>query len=137
MENFDNLTYLASGLYHRNDWNIPTTPEMPLDLTMFKEENKIVATVEPQSQVTISQLTKEEKNNRIRLQNNDASLRYRQRKTQFKDSIKIEIHRLESNQKRLKEKEERLTKLKDAMKIIYTEFAKCQLEIRLATECIQ
>lgn len=75
-------------------------------------------------------LTDEEKYNRIRIMNNVASRKCRQRrKTDIKHTA-VEIVELENKQKILKAKEAELTKQRDKVKALYCEFMKRQMAPR-------
>lgn len=75
-------------------------------------------------------LTDEEKYNRIRVMNNVASRKCRQRRKNDVKQTAVEIVELEAKQKILKEKEADLIKQRDKMKALYCEFVKRQMAPR-------
>jgi len=75
-------------------------------------------------------LTDEEKYNRIRIMNNVASRKCRQRRKNDVKQTAMEIVELENKQKILKAKEAELIKQRDKMKALYCEFMKRQMAPR-------
>jgi len=75
-------------------------------------------------------LTDEEKYNRIRIMNNLASRKCRQRRKNDLKQTEIEIGELENKNKLLKAKEAELIKQRDRMKALYCEFMKRQMAPR-------
>jgi len=75
-------------------------------------------------------LTDEEKYNRIRIMNNEASRKCRQKRKQNISHMGQEITELENKQKILRAKEAELTKMRDKMKALYYEFMKRQMAPR-------
>jgi len=85
--------------------------------TSFAEKKKI-------------KLTDEEKYHRIRVMNNEASRKCRQKRKQKTQNMEQEITELEQKQISLKAREAELTKMRDRMKALYYEFLKRKMTPR-------
>merc|ERR1712198_342307 len=75
-------------------------------------------------------LTDEEKYNRIRIMNNEASRKCRQKRKENLVNMEQEIVDLEKKKQMLTTKEAELTRIRDRMKTIYYEFMKRQMAPR-------